>query len=50
MMAIRAHNRPVMVLRAPTGSSVIPARVVIGIPSDPKATGAVLATRQMKAA
>jgi hypothetical protein len=45
-----AQRRPTIALSGMTGSPVTFARVVIGIPMDPKATGAVLASRQMPAA
>lgn len=47
---IIAHKRPTMALNSNTGSPVMPASVVTGIPIEPKATGAVLAIRQMPAA
>ena len=49
-MAIRPHRRPVIELSAASGNPVTLASVTTGIPSDPKATGAVLASRQMNAA
>ena len=42
--------RPVMALKAVSGSPVTPARTRIGLPTPPQATGAVLATRQSVAA
>ena len=50
MMAIRAHSRPVIELSGSMSSPVMPCRVTTGMPSEPNATGAVLATRQMNAA
>ena len=47
---IMAHSRPVMALSGSTGRPVTFASVVMGMPIDPKATGAVLAIRQMPAA
>ena len=50
MMPMSAHNRPVIALRPISGSPVTWARVTTGMPSEPNATGAVLAMRQMNAA
>ena len=50
MMEIKAHSRPTIALMARTGRPVTLASVVIGMPIEPKATGAVLASRQMPAA
>ena len=47
---IIAHSRPTIALSDSRGSPVTPASVVTGMPIDPKATGAVLASRQMPAA
>ena len=45
-----AQMRPTWALKRSTGRPVVSANVVIGMPIDPKATGAVLARRQMAAA
>ena len=45
-----AQMRPTMALRGRAEMPVIPERVTTGMPIDPKATGAVLASRQMPAA
>ena len=45
-----AHMRPTIALSGSTGIPVTLARVVTGMPIDPNATGAVLASRQMPAA
>ena len=50
MMEIIAHSRPTIALSARTGRPVTVASVVTGMPMDPNATGAVLASRQMPAA
>ena len=50
MTEIIAHRRPTIALSASTGSPVTSASVVTGMPIDPNATGAVLASRQMPAA
>jgi hypothetical protein len=47
---IIALRRPTIALSRRTGSPVMPASVVTGMPIDPKATGAVFASRQMPAA
>ena len=47
---IIAHRRPTIALSCMTGKPVTLARVVTGMPIDPKATGAVFASRQMPAA
>ena len=47
---IVAQRRPTMALSGPTLMPVTFASVVTGMPIDPKATGAVLASRQMPAA
>ena len=47
---IIAHRRPTIALSDITGSPVMLASVVTGMPIDPNATGAVLASRQMPAA
>ena len=45
-----AQIRPTLALRSASGKPVMPAKVITGMPMDPKATGAVLANRQMPAA
>jgi hypothetical protein len=50
MTEIIAQSLPVMALSGIDGMPVTLASVVIGIPIDPNATGAVLARRQMPAA
>ena len=45
-----AHSRPTIADSGSTGSPVTAASVVTGMPIDPNATGAVLASRQMPAA
>jgi len=50
MTEIIAHSRPTMALSDNTGNPVTFASVVTGIPMDPKATGAVFASRQIPAA
>ena len=45
-----AQILPTMALSGWTGSEVMPASVITGMPIDPKATGAVLARRQIPAA
>ena len=50
MTEIIAHSRPTIALSASTGRPVTLASVVTGMPIDPNATGAVLASRQMPAA
>src|SRR5579884_3768809 len=47
---IMAQIRPTMALRWLTGSDVMPASVMTGMPIEPNATGAVLASRQIPAA
>jgi hypothetical protein len=47
---IIAHNLPVIALRAIDGRPVTLASVVMGMPIEPNATGAVFASRQMPAA
>ena len=47
---ISAQSRPTIELSDINGNPVTLASVVIGIPIDPNATGAVLASRQMPAA
>ena len=47
---IIAQRRPTIALSASTGKPVMLASVVTGMPIDPNATGAVLASRQMPAA
>ena len=47
---IIAQSRPTIALSGITGRPVMPASVVTGMPIEPKATGAVLAIRQMPAA
>jgi hypothetical protein len=50
MIEISAHMRPTMAESGSTGSPVTAASVVTGMPIEPNATGAVLASRQMPAA
>ncbi len=50
MIEIIAHRRPTIALSAITGRPVTVASVVTGMPIDPNATGAVLASRQIPAA
>jgi hypothetical protein len=50
MMETIAQSRPTMAESGSTGSPVTAASVVTGMPMAPKATGAVLASRQMPAA
>ena len=45
-----AHSRPTMALSCICGRPVMLASVTTGMPIDPNATGAVLASRQMPAA
>ena len=45
-----AQMRPTMALSGMAAIPVIPERVMTGIPIDPNATGAVLASRQIPAA
>ncbi len=45
-----AHSRPTIALSDSNGNPVVPASVTIGMPMEPKATGAVFASRQMPAA
>ena len=47
---IIAHSRPTIADSGITGRPVTAANVVTGMPIDPNATGAVLASRQMPAA
>ena len=47
---IMAQRRPTIALRSRTGSPVTFASVTTGMPIDPNATGAVLASRQIPAA
>ena len=47
---IIAQRRPTIALSAITGSPVTLASVITGMPIDPNATGAVLASRQIPAA
>jgi hypothetical protein len=47
---IIAHSLPVIALSGIDGMPVTFASVVMGMPIDPNATGAVLASRQMPAA
>jgi hypothetical protein len=47
---IIAQSRPIIALSGITGMPVTFARVITGMPIDPNATGAVLASRQMPAA
>ena len=50
MIEIIAHSVPTMPLSASTGRPVTFASVVTGMPIEPKATGAVFASRQIPAA
>ena len=50
MIEMSAHSRPTIAESGSTGRPVTAARVVTGMPIEPKATGAVLASRQMPAA
>ncbi len=45
-----AQMRPTPALKRSRGRPVVTASVVMGMPMEPKATGAVLANRQMAAA
>ena len=50
MIEISAESRPTIALSGITGSPVTLASVMTGMPIDPNATGAVLASRQIPAA
>ena len=50
MIEIIAHSVPTIALSGSTGRPVTLASVVTGMPIEPNATGAVLASRQMPAA
>ena len=50
MIEISAQRRPTIADSGITGRPVTAASVVTGMPIEPKATGAVLASRQMPAA